>query len=158
MNPIVSDSPPITVRQATLAELPQAAALFDGYRQFQGQASDIAACDRFLRERMDHGEHVLFLAWQGEAAIGLAQLYPIFSSVSLRRVYVLNDLFVAAAGRRSAAGRALLAAIEHYARAMGASSLRLNVTRVNAPAQALYDSAGWQRDDQFFMYQRFLQP
>jgi ribosomal protein S18 acetylase RimI-like enzyme len=145
----------VQVRQAVLADLARVTPLFDHYRQFQGQASDLAACEQFLRARLDHGETVLFLACVGDQPLGLAQLYPIHSSVSLRRVFILNDLFVHAAGRRRGVAVALLDAVEAYAVSMGASSLRLNVTRDNVSAQALYEARQWQRDDHFFMYQRF---
>jgi hypothetical protein len=74
-----------SVRQAVLADLEELAALFDQYRQFQGQASDVAAACSFLRERFDHGESVLFICHEGATAVGFAQLYPSFSSVSLSR-------------------------------------------------------------------------
>lgn len=145
----------VLVRQAALADLPQVAPLFDLYRQFQGEPSDPEAGDRFLRARLDHGETVLFLATLDDRPLGMAQLYPIYSSVSLRRVFILNDLFVHADGRRRGVAAALLDALEAYAWSMGASSLRLNVARDNLQAQAVYDARHWQRDDHYFMYQRF---
>lgn len=147
-------SPP-TVRQAVVADLDELAPLFDQYRQFQGQATDPAAAREFLRQRLDHGEAVLFLCHAGAQALGFAQLYPSYSSVSLRRVFILNDLFVHEAGRRQGVAAALLAALEAYAWAMGASRVSLNVARDNLPAQQAYDALGWQRDAQFFMYHRF---
>jgi ribosomal protein S18 acetylase RimI-like enzyme len=143
------------VRQAVAADLPLIAPLFDQYRRFQGQAPDLRACEDFLRARLDHGEAVLFLATLGGDPAGFAQLYPIHSSVSLKRVFVLNDLYVAEAGRRRGVATALLQALEAHAWAMGASSLRLNVARANTDAQALYEAASWARDEHFFMYQRF---
>ncbi len=38
---------------------------------------------------------MLFLAHEGDTVLGFTQLYPTFSSVSLARVFVFNDLFVA---------------------------------------------------------------
>lgn len=148
----------ITVRQAVLADLDQLAALFDHYRQFQGQATDLAAARDFLRARFDHGESIVFLAHDGEQPVGFAQLYPSFSSVALKRVFLLNDLFVAAAGRRRGVATQLLAAVEAYAWSLGAVRVTLNVARSNGPAQALYAASGWQQDEQFFMYHRYPTP
>jgi ribosomal protein S18 acetylase RimI-like enzyme len=142
------------VRQAVLADLEELAPLFDAYRQFQGRPSDVPAAREFLRARYDHGESVLFLCRIDGAAVGFAQLYPIFSSVALARVYVLNDLYVDARGRRRGAASALLGALEHHARSMGAVRISLNVARANTSAQALYEASGWKQDDQFFMYHR----
>lgn len=146
----------ITVRQAVLADLDELVVLFDAYRSFQGQPADLPAARAFLQARFDHGESVVFMAHDGAVPVGLAQLYPSFSSVSLTRVFILNDLFVHARGRRQGVASALLAAVEAYARAMGAVRISLNVARDNLPGQALYARQGWQQDGQFFMFHRHL--
>ena len=145
----------VTVRQAVLSDLTDIATLFDEYRQFQGEESDLAAAQRFLRARFDHGESVVFVAREGRATSGFAQLYPSYSSVSLRRVFVLNDLYVHESGRRKGIASKLLAAVETYAWSLGAGRVTLNVARVNEPGQALYEARGWSRDSQFFMHHRF---
>lgn len=146
----------ISIRQAVLAEIDELALLFDQYRQFQGQPTDLVAAREFLRARFDHGESIIFLAHDGKQPIGFAQLYPSFSSVALRRVFILNDLFVAEAGRRQNVATRLLGAVEEYAWSLDASRVTLNVARSNTPAQALYEARGWQQDDHFFMYHRYL--
>lgn len=142
----------ITVRQAVMADLPALALLFGHYRVFQGQASEPEAERRFLQERLDHGESVVFIAMRGEAALGIAQLYPLFSSVSMTRVFILNDLYVLPEGRRHGVASALLRALEQHAVAVGASRITLLVARPNRSAQALYEAREWQVDDAFFMY------
>ena len=146
----------VSVRQAVFADLDALVPLFDRYRQFQGETSDPAAAREFLRARFDHGESVVFIAQSDERALGFAQLYPSFSSVSLRRVFVLNDLFVDAAGRRRGVASQLLAAVEAHALALDAVRVSLSVARPNTAAQALYESRGWTADDRFFMYHRHL--
>jgi GNAT superfamily N-acetyltransferase len=143
------------IRQAVLADLDELAVVFDQYRQFQGRAPDLAACRAFLRERFDHGESVVFLASLDDEAVGMAQLYPSYSSTALARVFILNDLFVSAAGRRAGVASALLAAVEAYAWSFGACRVSLNVAQSNLPAQALYRARGWVQDDEFFMFHRF---
>lgn len=146
---------PLSVRQAVLADLEPMAELFDRYREFQGQARDLPAARRFLRARIDHGESVIFLAHRGGEAVGFAQLYPSYSSTALARVFILNDLYVDTSARRQGVARALLDAVEHHTRSLGAVRVTLNVTRDNVAAQALYHAQGWTRDEQFFMYHRF---
>lgn len=146
----------ITVRQAVFADLDALADLFDQYRQFQGQRSDIARALAFLAARFDHGESIAFLAFARDLPIGFAQLYPSFSSVSLRRVFILNDLFVQPAARRLKAASALLRAVESHAWAHGAARVTLSVARDNLTAQRLYDRSGWRRDEVFHMLH--LQP
>lgn len=147
---------PLIVRQAGLADLDTLVALFDGYRQFYGRASDPTAARDFLRARFDHGESVLFVAHEGDTALGFTQLYPSFSSVSLARVFVLNDLFVREQARRKGVASKLMSAAVDYAKSLGAVRLMLSTATDNEAAQALYRSAGWKRDEQFFVYQLAL--
>lgn len=145
----------VLVRQAGLADLEPLATLFDQYRQFQGQGSSVDEGRSFLRDRLKHGQSVLFIATDGIAAVGFAQLYPSFSSVALARVLILNDLFVSEAGRRKGIASSLLAAVEAYSWSVGASRVTLNVAKDNLTAQQLYAARGWAPDRQFNMYHRF---
>ena len=145
----------VRARQAVVADLDALSALFDEYRQFQGQPSDLAAARAFLAERFDHGESVAFIAQSDAQPVGFAQLYPSFSSVSLSRVFVLNDLYVRQGARRGGVASVLLDEVERYAWAFGAARVTLNVARDNASAQALYRARGWTQDEQFYMFHRY---
>jgi ribosomal protein S18 acetylase RimI-like enzyme len=68
------------------------------------------------------------------------------------RTYLLNDMFVAAPARRQGVAAALLREAAAHARALGAASLSLSTALDNVPAQALYESLGWQRDREFCEY------
>ena len=145
----------LVIRQAVLADLDDLTQVFDQYRQFQGKAPDAKACRAFLRERFDHGESVVFMALLDGRPVGVAQLYPSFSSTALARVFILNDLFVSEAGRRAGVATALLQAVENYAWTFGACRISLNVAQSNLPAQDLYRARGWTQDNEFFMFHRF---
>jgi len=140
------------IRQATIRDLEQLVPLFDGYRQFYGRASDLHAAREFLLARFHNDESTLFIAYEGERAIGFTQLYPSFSSISLARIFVLNDLFVHEQARRKGVASALMSAAVKFATAMGAARLSLSTAITNHAAQALYQSADWKRDDQFLVY------
>lgn len=142
----------ITVRQAVLSDLEMLAPLFDGYRQFYGRETDVHAAREFLLARFNHGESVLFIAFDNSAPVGFAQLYPSFSSVSLARTFVLNDLFVHEHARRNGVASKLMSAAVEFAGALGAVRLSLSTATSNETAQALYQSTGWKRDEQFFVY------
>lgn len=143
----VNDMSTISIRQAVLADLEALSVLFDGYRQFYGRASDLAAAKTFLLERFSHAESVVFIAHEGTNPIGFTQLYPSFSSVSLERIYILNDLFVNELGRRKGVGSKLISAAINFARTVGAIRLGLSTAITNTSAQALYEIAGWEHDD-----------
>jgi len=141
------------IRQATVHDLDAVAPLFDAYRQFYGKAPDLQRARDFLAERFAHHESVVFLALDElGSSIGFTQLYRVFSSVSATRKYLLNDLYVVAGARRSGAARQLLTAAAEFARANGAASLSLSTAVDNLPAQQLYASLGWVRDEGFYEY------
>ena len=140
------------VRQATMLDLEQLAPLFDRYRQFYGRASDVGAARNFLSARFTNKESILLIAHEDERSIGFTQLYPSFSSVSLARIFILNDLFVHEQARRKGVASALMSAAVKFASTLGAVRLSLSTAITNDAAQALYHSAGWKRDDQFFVY------
>jgi ribosomal protein S18 acetylase RimI-like enzyme len=136
-----------TIRRAGPQDLDTLAVLFDAYRGFYGQPSDVARARDWLRTRMRVGESVVLVAERDGALIGFTQLYPMFSSVRTARTWILNDLFVADAARRGGVARALLDAAAQYARDDGAAGISLETTRDNAAARALYRAAGWHEDD-----------
>jgi ribosomal protein S18 acetylase RimI-like enzyme len=140
------------IRRAALADLPVLVPLFDRYRQFYGQPSDPDRARRFLAERLERGESVVFMAFEARRALGFVQLYPGFSSVATARTLVLNDLYVEADGRRSGTGRGLVAAATAHAREAGAASLSLQTGVANHAAQRLYENLGWTRETRFLDY------
>jgi GNAT superfamily N-acetyltransferase len=145
------------VKRAALEDLEAVAPLFDAYRQFYGQRSDLAAARAFLAERLGREESVVFVALAAEGdALGFTQLYPSFSSVSLKRLWVLNDLFVGPGARREGVGRRLLDRARDWAIETGAKGLILATAVTNGAAQSLYESCGWRRDDEYQHYYLFV--
>jgi ribosomal protein S18 acetylase RimI-like enzyme len=143
----------VQIRQATIHDLDELVPLFDGYRQFYKQASDLTLARTFLTERFAHHQSLILLACDvQQRGLGFTQLYPLFSSVRAVRTYVLNDLFVATHARRHGVAKQLMLVAADHTRALGAASLSLATALDNTPAQALYESLGWQRDRQFCEY------
>lgn len=149
----MSNLPSIHVRQAAVSDLAALVPLFDGYRQFYGKPSDIGLAHSFLLERFQHNQSVIFIAMQPDGtAVGFTQLYPMFSSVSAARTFILNDLFVVQEARRKGVGIELLKAATQFGRSVGAIRLSLSTAIANKTAQALYESLGWVRDTEFYAY------
>jgi ribosomal protein S18 acetylase RimI-like enzyme len=136
---------PVSTSRATLEDLDVLTALFDGYRVFYKQPSDPALARAFIGERLRRGESVIFIARDGgnREALGFTQLYPMFSSVSARRIWVLNDLFVAFTARKRGVARALMDRARDFAIEAGALRLILETAEDNRAAQALYESLGY---------------
>lgn len=144
------DTRQLTIVRAGAEQIERIAPLFDGYRQFYGQPADLATSRQFVLERLQNDESVVFLALQQDAGVGFVQLFPLFSSVAARRIWLLNDLFVAPQARGQGVGEALLERSKQFARETGALRIEL-ATASDNPAQRLYERLGWQRDS-FYHY------
>ncbi|HEU4430039.1 MAG TPA: GNAT family N-acetyltransferase, partial [Myxococcota bacterium] len=119
-------------RLASLPDLDALAPLLDAYRQFYEQPADLAGARAYLGERMARGECVVYAALGASGEIvGFTLLYATFTSVGMRRIFVLNDLFVTPAARGTRASVALLEAAKTHARAAGALRLTLRTAQEN---------------------------
>ena len=148
----------IQIRRADIHDLGLITPLFDLYRQFYEQASDLVSAKSFLQQRIRQNESVIFLAFDGADAVGFTQLYPGFSSVSMARTFLLNDLYVVSSHRRHGVGSLLLAAAVAHAKAEQAVRLSLTTNAANATAQSVYEAQGWARETAFLTYNFKLTP
>lgn len=140
--------------EVRLGDLELVVPLFDAYRQFYRQESDPAGAREFLRGLAESKGSVIFLALEVEAEegggrkpLGFTQLFPSQSSVSMKPLWILNDLFVAPEARRRGVARALMERARRYARATGAKGLVLETEKHNHQAKRLYESLGWKLGD-----------
>ena len=142
----------VAVTRATVADVDALLPLFRGYLRFYRRPDDEAPARAFLAARIGNGESTVFLARLDGEAVGFTQLYPAFASTILARSWILNDLFVAEAARGKGVSKALMEAARGLAVETGAGELFLQTARTNTVAQSLYESLGWQRDDDFLVY------
>jgi GNAT superfamily N-acetyltransferase len=140
------------VFQAVLENLEELSILFDQYRIFYKSSSDIEAAKKFLQERFQKLDSVIFAANDDGRMIGFTQLYPTFSSVSMKRVWILNDLFVEEDHRRKGIANSLMDAAEKFARETEAVRIILATQISNMLAQELYESRGYLKDEEFYHY------
>ncbi len=120
-----------SVRQATILDLDLLVPLFDAYRQFYSRQSDLSVARQFLLDRLQHNQSIVFLA---------------------ARIFILNDLFVCPEARRTGVGSSLLSAAARFGRSAGAVRLTLSTEVTNHAAQALYETEGWTRQADFYVY------
>ena len=145
---------PCTVLRADIEHLDDLAVLFNDYRSFYRQSSDLDAARRFLNDRLTNDESVIFAArlTEMDGLVGFTQLYPTFSSVQMGRVWTLNDLFVAESARGQGVASALMEAARAFAVSTGAVALELATERDNKVAQALYDSLEYDRVEDYLHF------
>lgn len=143
----------VSTRLAGVADLEQVAVLFDEYRQFYAQPTDLALAKQFMHARLSEGSSLVLVAEVDEGGVvGFTQLYPLFDSIGACPSFILYDLYVAKRARRTGVARTLMVDAVEEARKCGAGRIELQTARDNGPAQALYEGLGWKRDDDFFIY------
>lgn len=145
-------------RLATPRDIDAVAALFDDYRQFYEYPPDLQLATAFILERMQRNESVVIVAEMQNRIVGFCQLYPAFCSLLAAPIFLLYDLYVSPEFRKLGAARALLQAAELHAAQNGFARLDLTTAKTNTPAQSLYESLGWVRDDIFLAYSKTIQP
>jgi ribosomal protein S18 acetylase RimI-like enzyme len=147
----------IAIREACAPDIPAVAELFDLYRQFYEQPPNLPLARQFITDRLSNHESAILVAESpASGLLGFCQLYPTFCSVEAQPIYALYDLFVRPLARKAGVGRLLLQAAEARAIAEGKARMDLTTARTNTPAQSLYESLGWMRDEVFFAYNRHI--
>jgi GNAT superfamily N-acetyltransferase len=141
----------LDIIQADIGHIPLIAPLFDKYRIFYKQTSDLLAAHDFLKQRFSKEENVIFLALEDNTAVGFVQLYTTFSSVSLQHVYILNDLYVEDKHRQKGIGKLLLEKAKSHCKSKNYKGLALE-TAIDNPAQKLYEQLGWKKDSHCYHY------
>jgi len=139
------------ILRATKEHISLIAPLFDAYRIFYKQSSDLAGAKSFLTKRMEANESILFLAMDKNSAVGFTQLYTTFSSVSMESFYILNDLYVVPNYRGKGIGEALLNKAKEQCKQMNYKGIGLETSSDN-PAQQLYEKLDWQKDLEHYHY------
>lgn len=126
--------------------------LFNAYREFYGQSSDLQQAEQFIQERVMGAESIICLAYLEEEPVGFAQLFPVFSSVAMKRAFLLNDLFVAKQARKQGVAQALMEQCYSYCQQEDARYMMLETARDNVQAQKLYEKMGMTIDETVYYY------
>ncbi|WLV24930.1 GNAT family N-acetyltransferase [Aciduricibacillus chroicocephali] len=143
------------IKEVSLDSLKEAAELFNEYRKFYGKENDLLGAETFLKERIENGESIIFLAYEQEQAVGFVQIYPIFSSISMKRAYILNDLFVEPSYRGGGVGKAILNRVFNLCEENGGSYVTLQTSPDNHRAKGLYEHMGMSLDSEYDWYIKY---
>ena len=146
-------SPPragVTIAAVGEADLADLLPLVRGYADFYGVApadEDLMALSRALIADPQR-EGVQFLARTHDGrAVGFATVFWLWSTLSARRVGLMNDLFVAPDARGAGAADALIERCRAACREQGAGRLTWQTAKDNARARAVYDRIGGTREE-----------
>ncbi|MEH7179798.1 GNAT family N-acetyltransferase [Neobacillus vireti] len=142
----------MSIQRATINDLNSLAELFNSYRIFYQQESNLEGAKNFLKERLTNGDSVVFIAFDEGNPVGFVQLYPTFSSVSMKRSWILNDLYVKASARKKGHGDKLINKAIAFAEETGAKGVSLETGNDNITAQSLYERIGFKKESNYFYY------
>ncbi|WP_413282903.1 GNAT family N-acetyltransferase [Vibrio sp. MA40-2] len=127
--------------------------LFDSYRVFYGQVSDLSVAREFIKARVENEQSIIFLAIDNnDKSVGFTQLYPSFSSVSVARTWILNDLYVVEEARKQGVAKMLMNAARELAVNDKVKGLVLETAADNITAQCLYESLGYEKELGIYHY------
>lgn len=144
----------MTIRQATTQDLDQLSRLFDGYRIFYRKPSDLSGARSFLSDRMEMGDSKIYVAENTEGALtGFVQLYPLFSSTRMKRVWLLNDLYVDATQRGKGISVKLIDRAKVLVRESSAFGMLLETEKTNEIGNNLYPRTGFSLNEESNFYE-----
>lgn len=115
----------------------------------------VAECREWIQERCSNGDGVFFLAKSGSKVLGFITLYPGFSSIALRKHWILNDLFVLPDYRNAGIGSRLIDKAHKFVIETNAESIELETAKNNTGAQKLYENLGYEEETRYKRYYWF---
>ena len=126
--------------------------LFNLYRIFYEEDDDLEKASKYISARFNDGDSMIFVAENDDELSGFVQLYPSYCSVSAVPILILYDLFVDHSKRSKGIGRSLMNAARNFARENGYKRLELSTAKDNYIGQSLYESLGYEVDQEFLHY------
>lgn len=143
------------IREATMSDIKPLAKLFHAYRLLSVSLENTGSeqsSENWLTERIKEKEAIFLIAIRGQDLLGFATLYQGFSSVSLKKYWLLNDLYVVNNARGLGIGSSLLSEVEAFSIATRSKGVELETSIDNLSAQSLYEQIGYQENTQYKSY------
>lgn len=143
--------------RCTIEHLQVAAELFNSYRMFYKQESDISGCRSFLEDNIKNSRSEIYLLLDSTGSpVAFAQLYPTYCSLSMRPFYYLSDLYVPVTSRKNGYAKYIMNYLTETFTARGSQRITLDTAKNNSIAQSLYESLGYEKENTYFTYHRIL--
>ena len=140
------------IKEATVKDSEKIGEVFDLYRQFYKKNPDKIISIEYIKQRLTNKESTIFFVEEDNVCIGIVQLYVTFDSLELNKKIILYDLFVRPEYRKKGIGAMLMDASKDFAENNGISGIELSTAISNGTAQRLYESLGYERDNEFYNY------
>jgi len=132
------------IRKASMEDLESVAELFNAYRIWYKKAGDLAQARQFLGDRLKNEESHIFLGIEENGNhVAFTQLYPLYSSTRMKRLWLLNDLYVDPTQRGQGYGIALVKKAQAFTKDTDAAGLILETQKENIVGNKLYPKMGF---------------
>lgn len=145
------------IRAANIDDLKQLTQLFDAYRVFYKKATELTAAKIFLEERLINKDSEIFVCENGELQLlGFVQLYPLFSSVRMKKLWILNDLYVDKQHRGKGLSKMLIEKAKELVKLTDACGMFLETGKTNSIGNQLYPKMGFTLNDDANYYEWYV--
>jgi GNAT superfamily N-acetyltransferase len=137
----------LRIRKASIKDLKLVVELFDKYRVFYEKESDTQKAEEFLSDRLKlNDSEILVAEINNNNLVGFVQLFPLFSSTRMQRLWLLNDLFVDEGNRGNGISKKLIETSKELCRKTNACGLILETAKTNVIGNDLYSKVGFSID------------
>ena len=127
--------------------------IVDEYRKFFDFGLSPNKTKEFFQRLQEKNEAATFIAIsEKDEVMGFVNLYPSYSTLSLRKIWILNDLGVSSRFRRLGVAQALIKKSIEFAKASDAIRIELKTEKTNLDAQKLYTEIGFKTDQDNLYY------
>ena len=144
----------MTIRPANHQDLGSLTNLFEGYRTFYKKPSDPAGAKAFLNERIHQEDSKIYVCENAKHQLcGFVQLYPLFSSTRIKKLWLLNDLFVHPEARGLGISKKLIERAKELVKETSAAGMILETGISNKIGNQLYPKTGFKLIDKSNFYE-----
>jgi len=143
----------IEIKKATLEHLAELVNAFEAYRVWYRKEADLPKATEFLKERIENNESVIFLALEQNKVLGFTQLYPLFSSTRMKRLWLLNDLFVHPEHRGKGISKSLINEAKELCKQTNGCGVMLETEKNNDIGNNLYPATEFKLNTEHNFYE-----
>lgn len=137
---------------ASPASLDILTALYADYLDGYGKKPPQPEIRRYLQQRLEQDKALIYVGYNNNRPVGFMVLTPKMTSIEMKPMFVLQNLYVAPQARQNGIGAALVKKAQLIARDTGAWGLELKTSPNNTLARKLYEQSGF-REDGLIHYQ-----
>jgi len=138
----------MNIIKASQKYLDQLISVVEEYRLFCGSSSSPDETRKFFSNLIDSEASTIFIAIDDstDTIMGFVNLYPSYSTLALKRLWILNDLGVSTRFRGQGIAKALIEKVISFAKSTDSVRIELKTNITNDKAQSLYKDLGFEVD------------